>query len=101
VNRQGQEERPRLLHVVTPSADAPYSVLAVGTPVYVRNRFIGHWSVGFEVVEVVEDGYRLRRQSDGQLFPDVFQFRDVLEERRRSPQRGVDESYLDRRPRSG
>ena len=101
MNRQGHDQQSRALHAIRPAVDAPHPVFAVGSKVFVRNRFIGHWSVGFEIVEVVDDGYRLRRQSDGQLFPDVFSFRDVLEERRRHPRRGVDESYLDRRPQSG
>ena len=45
--------------------------LDVGTAVDVRNRFIGTWSDGFEVVEHVDDGYRIRRSSDGAILPDV------------------------------
>src|SRR6202035_6154710 len=51
--------------------------LEVGTNVYVRNRYLGQWSGGFEVAEVFEDGYRLHRVSDGYVFPDVFPFDDV------------------------
>jgi len=43
----------------------------------VRDRFLGQWCRGFEVAEVVRDGYRVRRLSDGYVFPDVFAFEDV------------------------
>ena len=72
-------------------------ILDVGTRVYVRNRFLGDWTTGFEVAEVLRVGYRLRRLSDGQVFPDVFVFEDVRLERRQHPRREVDESHLDRR----
>jgi len=49
----------------------------VGTRVSVRDRFLGQWCRGFEVAEVVRDGYRVRRLSDGYVFPDVFAFEDV------------------------
>jgi hypothetical protein len=71
--------------------------LETGTKVYVRNRFLGEWSGGFEVAEILNDGYRLRRLSDGYLFPDVFAFEDVGRERRKDPLRGIAGLYLDRR----
>ena len=45
---------------------------AVGTRVEVTNRFDRRWSRGFEVVEIVSAGYRLRRLSDGTVIPAVF-----------------------------
>ena len=60
----------------------------VGTRIYVRTRYLGEWSGGFEVAEVLDDGYRIRRTSDGYDFPDVFPFDDVRLERRRDPLRG-------------
>jgi hypothetical protein len=51
--------------------------LRIGAAVDVRCRFVGEWSEGFEVVERVEDGYRIRRLSDGSTLPDVFGFDDV------------------------
>ena len=76
---------------------APSSRIEAGTEVYVRSQYLGTWSGGFEVVEVLPDGYCIRRTSDGQVFPDVFAFDDVRTERRRSPMRGIEGSYLDRR----
>ena len=49
----------------------------------------GNWSSGFEVAAVFTDGYRIRRLSDGQGFPDVFTFEDVQLERREQPLRGI------------
>lgn len=54
-----------------------------GARVEVRSRFEGRWARGFEVVEVVPDGYRLRRRSDGSVLPAVFAPDDVRAERRR------------------
>lgn len=70
--------------------------LGVDTRVCVRNKFLGDWSSGFEVVEVLSGGYRLRRISDGLAFPDVFPSADVRPDRRRQSDRGVSGSYLDR-----
>lgn len=83
-------------HPASAAEDAA-APLDVGTKVYVRNRFLGNWSSGFRVAEVLDDGYRLRRLSDGQVFADVFPFHDVHQERRQHPLRGIGESYLDRR----
>jgi len=69
----------------------------VGVAVYVRDRYLGQWCGGFQVAEVLPDGYRIRRLSDGYAFPDVFPFEDVGMERRREPLRGIAGSYLDRR----
>jgi hypothetical protein len=44
----------------------------IGAEVEVRNRFEGGWSRGFVVVEIVADGYVLRRQSDGAVLGCVF-----------------------------
>ena len=46
--------------------------IPVGTPVEVRNRFCSSWSRGFDVAETADDGYRLRRQSDGYVLPTRF-----------------------------
>jgi len=76
---------------------APVLTLEVGTPICVRNRFIGDWTSGFKVAEVLGDGYRIRRLSDGHVFPDVFAFDDVRLERRQHPLREIAGSHLDRR----
>ena len=74
--------------------------LGVGAKVYVRDRYMGKWSGGFEVAEICTDGYRIRRISDKQMFPDVFPLSDVRVERRKQPLRGIEGSYLDRRHES-
>ncbi len=57
--------------------------LAQGTPVDVRNRFVGSWSHGFAVAERVQGGYRVRRLSDDSVLPDVFPSEDIRPERRK------------------
>jgi hypothetical protein len=45
--------------------------LAVGTHVETRSGFDGSWQAGFVVAEVTERGYRLRRESDGTILPEL------------------------------
>ena len=62
-------------------------VIAPGGPVAVRSRFDGRWCSGFEIDDVVDEpasgisGYRLRRQSDGQVLPAVFPMEDIIPDR--------------------
>ena len=58
--------------------------LATGTAVDVRSRYVGAWSSGFEVAEPVNDGYRIRRLSDGSVLPDVFTTDDVRAQRQKT-----------------
>ena len=58
--------------VLSATSSAVVPTLDVGTKVCVRNRFLGDWTTGFRVAEVFRDGYRIRRLSDGHVFPDVF-----------------------------
>ena len=58
--------------------------LEPGTRVEVRRRFDQHWSRGFEVVAAVEDGYRLKRQSDGTELPVVLDEDEVRVEKKKS-----------------
>ena len=55
------------------ATDLPDTQLPEGTPVDVRNRFVGSWSHGFEVAERVQGGYRvptaLRRQCAARCLP--------------------------------
>jgi hypothetical protein len=53
---------------------------AQGTPIEVVNRFTEDWSAGFEVLEAVADGYRIRRRSDGTVIPTTFTVSEVREE---------------------
>ena len=55
--------------------------LAAGTPVDVCSRYIGTWSPGFEVAEIVGDVYRVRRLSDGSVLPTEFSVNDVRAQR--------------------
>ncbi|UDY37011.1 hypothetical protein [Dermatobacter hominis] len=43
-----------------------------GTTVEVRSRFDQRWTTGFTVADVAEEGYLLRRQSDGTVLPAWF-----------------------------
>ena len=45
--------------------------LQLGDPVEVHTKFNDNWVAGFEVAEIVADGYRVRRISDGSLLPNV------------------------------
>jgi hypothetical protein len=65
------------------SASMPDTLLPEGTPVDVRNRFVGSWSHGFVIAERVQGGYRIRRLSDDSILPDVFPSEDVRSERRK------------------
>jgi len=49
----------------------------VGTAVMVRTRYLGSWAKGFEVAELLDNGYRLRRLSDGSLLRGAVAFEDV------------------------
>jgi hypothetical protein len=45
--------------------------LPVGTHVEVRSGLDGTWQGGFVVDEVTDTGYRLRREMDGAVLPDL------------------------------
>jgi len=51
--------------------------LPLGTTVMVRTRYLGTWTHGFEIAELLDEGYRLRRLSDGSLLGDAIAFDDV------------------------
>ncbi len=55
--------------------DAP--AIEPGACVEVRRRFDHAWARGFEVLELTDAGYRLRRQSDGAILPVAFALTDV------------------------
>lgn len=55
-----------------------------GTRVEVRNRFDGSWATGFELAEPIEDdGWHVRRLSDGSVLPRPFPNEAVRRERTR------------------
>jgi len=51
--------------------------LEVGDRVEVRRRFDAQWARGFEIVELTPNGYRVRRESDGEILPVEFNDEDV------------------------
>jgi hypothetical protein len=51
--------------------------LEVGDRIEVRRRFDSQWARGFEVFELTPNGYRVRRESDGEVLPAVFSEEDV------------------------
>lgn len=56
--------------------------LVPGVRVEVRNAFDRRWVKGFEIAEVIDDRYVLRRMSDGSVLPADFSADDVRSERR-------------------
>jgi hypothetical protein len=56
--------------------------LPPGTRVEVRKRFDSSWARGFEVIDLTEHGYRLRRLSDGSELPAAFADDDVRVEKK-------------------
>ncbi len=62
---------------VAPQTWSGPELLAAGTAVDVRSRYLGTWSRGFEVAEIVGDTYRVRRLSDGAVLPSDFASDDV------------------------
>jgi hypothetical protein len=58
--------------------------LAKGDRVEVRKRFDAQWAKGFEVIDVNEQGFRVRRLSDGEELPVTFGEEEVRAERKRS-----------------
>ena len=58
--------------------------LSPGDKVEVRRRFDAQWARGFEIVEITDNGYRLRRVSDGEVLPVEFAEGDVRQARKRA-----------------
>jgi len=58
--------------------------LSAGDKVEVRSRFNAQWSRGFEIVEVTDNGYRVRRVSDGEILPVEFAENDLRQARKRA-----------------
>ena len=71
--------------------------LAVGTVVCVWNYYLRRWTGGFAVAEVLAGGYRLRRLSDDYVFSHVFSADEVMEERRKIQEPGIDGFHVYRR----
>ena len=50
-------------------SDLRSHVLAVGTAVEIRSRFVDRWVPGFVVLAADDQGHRIRRTSDGGVIP--------------------------------
>jgi len=59
------------------AASSDHEWLTPGRHVEVRNRFTGSWSRGFELAEIVDGGFKVRRLSDGSVLPTLFLPEDV------------------------
>ena len=57
--------------------------LAPGERVEVRRRFDAGWARGFEIADHTDDGYLIRRLSDGEILPVPFTEDDLRKERKR------------------
>jgi hypothetical protein len=51
--------------------------MRVGEKVEVHTRFNDSWVPGFEIAEVADSGYRVRRRSDGVILPNVTSESDL------------------------
>ena len=51
--------------------------LVPGARVEIRNRYLGTWCRGFCVVAIMDDGYLIRRVSDGVVLPTCFSATDI------------------------
>ncbi len=58
-------------------------VMQPGMRVEVRSRFDQSWARGFEIAEVVEGGYLVRRLSDGKVLPIAFSDDDLRREKKK------------------
>lgn len=63
-----------------PETPSPPS-LPPGVDVEVRRRYDSEWASGFEIHAWRDDGYLVRRQSDGVVLPKEFSANDVRRRR--------------------
>ena len=59
--------------------------LVVGDVIEVRTRFNDSWCQGFEIAQVLPDGYRVLRTHDNALLPEMTGADDVRSPRTTSP----------------
>ena len=52
-------------------------LLLTGTEVEVLTRYERHWTTGFEIAAIDDDGFQLRRRSDGAVLPASFSAREI------------------------
>lgn len=58
----------------------PTSNLGPGTRVEVRSGYGHSWATGFEVADVEDEGYLVRRVSDGHVLPEPFPLDELRRE---------------------
>ncbi|MCL4449508.1 MAG: hypothetical protein M1483_05130 [Actinobacteria bacterium] len=51
--------------------------LTVGSKVDVRNHYLGSWTRGFEIADITDNGYTIRRISDKSILPGEFTADDI------------------------
>jgi hypothetical protein len=54
------------------SFEAETTLLLTGTEVEVLTRYEHRWSAGFEIAAIDDDGFLVRRHSDGAVLPAAF-----------------------------
>ena len=64
------------------ATNSPAADISPGRRVEVRNRYDQRWTGGFEVLQIRDDKYVLRRLSDGAVLPTTFSPDEVRKERR-------------------
>jgi hypothetical protein len=52
-------------------------LLLTGTEVEVLTRYEQRWTTGFEIAAVDDEGFQLRRHSDGAVLPASFSAREI------------------------
>ena len=73
---------PSVAPVTAPPESTPEhrSALMEGTRVEVRSGFDGSWDTGFQIHQITESGYLLRRRSDKEVLPVEFSADDLRRE---------------------
>ena len=51
--------------------------MQIGDRVEVHTRYNDSWTAGFEIAEIIPEGYRVRRVSDGTLLPGTTSAADL------------------------
>jgi len=71
------ERRPWRLLMGSNRLGGTVEIVEANAAVIVRTRYLGSWTRGFEIAELLDDGYLIRRVSDGAVLSDVIAFEDV------------------------
>ena len=69
--------------IAGPTTGPNSALLTSGTHVEIKSTFEPRWATGFEVIDHTDAGYRVRRLSDGEELPVIFDFNDVRSEKKR------------------